>query len=239
MIFRNLSCVLLFLVSLPAFVGCVCEKDEVPAYFAQDSYNSLSSHLKINKGQDPPIIEGEYYISPLIYQYGTWKYYSQGQELTPLFIKFFNQNKDNNTVNIEIINSNGLDRTSGVGHISGTGNYFSAYFNGNGVGTGYYYDENYELTPFTQTYSADMIVSGVLNGSSLLDFQYGFVITGKTPEPNPLAFIHVADIGTTMVFKDGDGVSAYTPFPNASSYKGTSQSRATIPPASGAAFIRR
>ncbi len=172
---------------------------------------SLSNQIQINRGYYPPTIEGEYYVSPLIYQYGTWPYYYPGLELSPVYISFSGQDNDNMTINVEIINSNGLERTSGIGHLGGFGNQFSVYVNGQGQGTGYAYDENYELYSFSQTYTADIILSGAVNGTYIDGFQYGFTITGKSAEPTPYAIVHVADVGTTMVFRDGDGVSGCYP----------------------------
>ena len=209
----------------------------VPPNIPSKFVASLGNGIIINRGYYPPKIEGEYIVSPLIYQYGTWPYYYSGMELPyTVHISFSGQDNDNMTINVEIANSNGLEKTSGIGHLGGFGKQFSVYLNGEGQGTGYAYNENYELYPFSQAYTADILLSGTVNGTYIEGLQYGFTVTGKSEEPTN-AIIHVADVGTTMVFRDGDGITVFFPFPATAYYPLSTKSISINPFNTGPAFV--
>ena len=179
--------------------------------------NALGPYMTITRGNKPPIIEGVYYVNPIVIRHDNGGNNMPGDSIPSAFIRFYDQNTKDNTISFSFVNTNGLVSVDGNGNIGGTGNKFSAYFDCVGKGTGFAIDEYQINYSFTTSFQSGWLLSGDIVDGSIQDLQYGFLVTNKTEEPEN-AYIHIVDVGTAWVAFDGDGLSPYYSFPSTTSY---------------------
>ena len=152
----------------------------------------MDDYIPIYDGSNPPNIEGEYIISPMEMTYDSDGDYETGHEFLDTYIKFFNQDMINNTLDYQ--EKEGSQEAVGKGcFISGEGNKFSVFFNTEGI-TRYSYDINYKTA---------LVISGIKTDYGIEDLYYAFVMVDKDSDPSH----YIMEVGDFRVFRDGDGLS--------------------------------
>lgn len=161
--------------------------------------DQLDDYIPIYDGSNPPNVEGEYVISPMEMTYDSNNGFEVGHVFVDTYIKFFNQNMVNNTLDFQ--EQSGSSESTGKGcFISGEGDRFSVFFNTVGV-TRYSYDINFKTA---------LVISGIKSYYGLEDLYYAFIMVDKSSDPDT----YIMEIGDFRVFKDGDGISYYSPWSN-------------------------
>ena len=157
----------------------------------------LDDYIPIYDGINPPVIEGQYVMSPMTLVYST-RGYSPGDTFADTYVMFYNQDTQNNTLDYKEAQKS-LGEAVGTGaFISGEGNNFSVFFNTEGVS---YYD--YDI------YTKEaVILSGIKTPTGIQNMYYAFVMLEKSDDPDS----HIVPVGTYRVFKDGDNFSNTTSY---------------------------
>ncbi|MCD6098297.1 hypothetical protein J7K18_05310 [bacterium] len=149
--------------------------------------------LEINPGSDPPNIEGEYFISPLILIGSSIAEDVIGSQFADYYYNFFNQTEDYE-IEVNYHSEGYTDVATGVGSfISGSGSDFSVFLQIEG--------EIDDSTDYA-TYTLAKIVSGTISASGIIDCQIGFILTDKY-DPDDI----LIEINDARVFEDSDGLA--------------------------------
>lgn len=175
----------------------------------EDVEEELDDYMPIYSGINPPIVDGAYFIDPMVTVYcedeGNGGY-DPGTIVTSQYIHFLNQNADDNTLDIEERTTSGSFSSTGTGaFISGEGDNFTAFFNTVGESRGIY----------TKT---ALVISGTKTSDGIKDLYYAFVMVEKGDDPNG----YLMEEGVYRVFKDQDGTAVNT------TWDGYNLSRANI-----------
>lgn len=160
--------------------------------------DKIDDHITIYDGINPPNVEGQYLISPIVITYDSTDQYALGSAFIDLYFQFLNQDMENNT--LDYYEVEGSSTTVGTGaFISGEGDKFSVFFNT--VGTNVFDD-------YTVTSREALVISGIKTPEGIRDICYGFVLVEKSDDPVP----HLIEEGSYRVFSDSDGLSANTSY---------------------------
>ncbi|WP_300814093.1 fimbrillin family protein [uncultured Bacteroides sp.] len=169
--------------------------DRLDEVVPEEIQDALEPYMPIYNGINPPIVEGQYLISQMVTVYcedqGVGGY-DPGDVVKDTYIRFYNQNTTNNTLDYEDKSGNSASVGKGA-FISGYGDYFSAFFNTEGVSDGI-------------KYKTALIISGIKTSSGIRDLYYAFIMVEKGADPEE----ELMDEGVFRVFKDGDGLAANT-----------------------------
>lgn len=151
--------------------------------------------LVINQGTVPPSLEGFFLCSPdvLVSPYGADDSYKVGKVIADYKYNIYGQSADKLTIKLDYKGIGISDVGTGKGSfVSGNGNFFTIFSETSGT--------NGSLI----TYKTVDVYSGEITSTGIKNFQYGFVITEKTGDPNNTVLIAV---GKGRVYKDGDGLA--------------------------------
>lgn len=171
------------------------EEERLTQVIPDDMRDKFDDYIPIYDGSNPPNIEGEFIISPYEIIFDSTNGYSSGSLFSDRYVKFFNQDVLNNT--IDFCGKQASSESTGSGcFISGDGNKFSVFFNTEGV---------------THTSSYDVyikqavVISGIKTDGGIKDMYYGFIFVEKSDDPNN----ELIKVGDFRSFKDSDGMSEY------------------------------
>ena len=163
--------------------------------------DQMDDYMPIHNGINPPVIEGQYVVSPNILVYSTHGF-SPGDKFADYYVMFYNQDIINNTLDFRAAEKFDDGSSSGTGtgaFISGEGNDFSVFFN---------VDEETVYSDYTIYTKKAVIISGTMTDNGIKDLYHAFVMLEKSGDPKS----HLVPVGTYRVFKDKDGLSAFTNF---------------------------
>lgn len=165
----------------------------------------MEPYIPIYEGDNPPMVEGTYLLSPQKLFYDSSKQYSSGKIFADNYLFFTDQDEVEDTINFVgfEVNNNGdiISEKYGEGaFISGEGNDFSIFFNTAGE---HYFNDGYSYS------NEALIVSGTKTSTGIRDIYYAFAMVDKYDPYN-----HLMPIGAFRVFKDGDGMTEYIDLTN-------------------------
>ena len=153
----------------------------------------IDPYIPIHDGINPPDVQGIYYISPYTAVYcedpGG---YSPGTVISPMTIRFLNQDFIHNKIDFQRYQGSSSSSGSGA-FISGENEYFSAFFNANGISSGIWI-------------KTAVVISGSISSEGIHDFYYAFIMVDKGDDPDGI----VMEKGYFRVFYDSDGISERT-----------------------------
>lgn len=179
----------------------------------------MEPYIPIYEGDNPPIIEGTYLLSPQKLFYDSSKQYSSGKIFADNYLFFTDQDEVEDTINFVgfEVNSHGdiISEKYGEGaFISGEGNDFSIFFNTAGE---HYYNDGYSYS------NEALIVSGTKTSTGIRDIYYAFAMVDKYDPYN-----HLMPIGAFRVFIDGDGIASAIDLNDASRTRGNKSVQALL-----------
>ena len=161
----------------------------------EEILNEIEKHMPIFDGSNPPNIEGEYLVSPVVLLYDASNNFQAGKVFNDLYLKTYNQDMVNNT--LDYLDSDGSSEAYGDGSfISGDGTHFTVYFNTEGIA---YY------TDYSVTFKQATVISGTKIDSGIGNLFYGYVMTEKSDDPKN----YLMNVGQCRVVKDKDGTTPY------------------------------
>lgn len=180
----------------------------------------MEPYIPIYEGDNPPMVEGTYLLSPQKLFYDSSKQYSSGKIFADNFLFFTDQDEVQDTINFVgfEVNNNGdiISEKYGEGaFISGEGNDFSIFFNTAGE---HYFNDGYSYS------NEALIVSGTKASTGIRDIYYAFAMVDKYDPYN-----HLMPIGAFRVFIDGDGMTEYIDLTNSASIRTRSNVNNQIP----------
>lgn len=173
--------------------------DRIHTVIPEEIRDVIDEYIPIYDGMNPPNIEGSYYLNPQILIGSSLSYDQVGTEYAPEYQKYGNQDMVNNT--IDMVRVQGRDYTiewdKGSGaFISGTGNYFTIYFDMEG--------ESYGIMT-----KMVYIVSGTKTDTGIKNLTAGFILKEKGDDPEGT----LVPVGTFRFFTDQDGMCETTTWP--------------------------
>jgi hypothetical protein len=158
----------------------------------------IEQYMSIYRGVNPPTVNGAYALDPMttVYceDYGNGGY-ATGDGVTPMDIRFYGQDSKTNTINYEGYEGNTYEQGLGA-FISGSGNYFTIYFNVNGV----YSSSNIS---YTISYKTALVISGEKTSSGIRNMKYAFIMVSKSSDPDE----ELMKEGIFRIFEDSDYIS--------------------------------
>ena len=175
--------------------------DPIKNVIPDEIVDQMDDYMPIHNGINPPVIEGQYVVSPNILVYSTHGF-SPGDKFADYYVMFYNQDIINNTLDFRAAEKFDDGSSSGTGtgaFISGEGNDFSVFFN---------VDEETVYSDYTIYTKKAVIISGTMTDNGIKDLYHAFVMLEKSSDPKS----HLVPVGTYRVFKDKDGLSAFTNF---------------------------
>ena len=181
----------------------VADVDSITFVNAQEQVmpdNPLEPFIPIYDGDTPPNIEGCYLISTHTLVYSNLSGDYPGDTFVDRYIKFSNQDMINNTVDFESLDLGYFNSYSYSldSYVTGSGNNFTVFFNTYG-----YYDDG------VTTYKMAYAISGTVSENGIVNLYDGFYMQEKN---DPYGIL--VDVGTIRVFKDSDGMSYRTNWPD-------------------------
>ncbi len=187
----------------------------LPPFITTDLNSALGRYLPINRGYNPPIIEGDYIVNPIVYLYdSSYSHYAGQRDSNPAYFRLLNQDNVSCTIQFEEKASGGIEYDYGSGQIYGNGNNFTIISPGIVDITGFKLDSNLDIENYNIIGEGVWIISGTKVGDSIEGWQYGWIFTNVIQDRPEGGVIKLPEIGTVMVFKDGDEISGYYPFPS-------------------------
>ncbi len=159
----------------------------------------IVEYMPLYTGVDPPKLDLSYLIHPYetVYceDYETNQGgFAPGRIISDYKVRFSNFDMKDNTVDLEEASVSGTDYNIGEGaFVSGSGNYFTAFFNTVGASGG------------ISTKTA-VVISGIAIEGGIKNFNYAFVMVEKGDDPEG----KLMKEGVYRIFKDGDGYSELT-----------------------------
>lgn len=174
------------------------EDERIAQVIPDDIRQKMEPYIPIYDGVNPPNVEGCYMLDPMVAVYME-DYDGDLSELQWMgeYINLTNQNKNDNTIDMEELTADGESYSIGQGAvIVGEGNNFSILFNTEGTNSGIYN-------------RTALLLSGTKNAEGIQNLQYAFVMVEKGDDPEGI----LMEEGVFRVFKDGDEISYYTSWP--------------------------
>lgn len=191
----------------------------------------MTPYIPIYEGDNPPMVEGAYLLSPKTLLYDSGNSYSPGRTFADNYLFFTDQDEEEDTINFvgfeidkygEVIS----ERYGEGAFISGDGNNFSIFFDT--FGESHYNDGD--------TYSQTaLIISGTKTSSGINNIYYAFAMVDKYDPYN-----HLMAIGVFRVFVDGDGIAYAIDLNDASRTRGNNTVQTPLLPSdadNGNSFI--
>ena len=175
--------------------------DPIKNVIPDEIVDQIDEYMPIHNGINPPVIEGQFVISPMMLVYSTHGY-QPGDLFADHYVMFYNQDVINNTLDFRGAEEFDDGSSSGTGtgaFISGEGDDFSVFFN---------VEEETVYSGYTINTKKAVIFSGTKTDNGIKDLYYAFVLLDKSGDPKS----YLVPVGTYRVFKDKDGLSAFTNF---------------------------
>ena len=175
--------------------------DPIKNVIPDEIIDQIDDYMPIHNGINPPVIEGQFVMSPMMMVYSTYGH-QPGDIFSDYYVMFYNQDIINNTLDFRAAEEFEDGSSSGTGtgaFISGEGNDFSVFFN---------VDEETVYPDYTIYDKSAVIMSGTITDKGIKDLYYAFVLLDKSSDPKS----HIVPVGTYRVFKDKDGLSYFTNF---------------------------
>ncbi|MBO4567119.1 MAG: hypothetical protein J5695_07820 [Bacteroidales bacterium] len=177
----------------------VYRDDRIDNVVPEDIQAKMSDYIPLYTGVTPPVLDNTFLVHTMEtvfcedYANNTGGY-APGHVVNDCIIRFSNFDNKKNLVDFEETNAKGTDYSEAKGaFVSGSGNYFTAYFNTVGVTQG------------INTREA-LVISGIMLDGGIKNLHYAFVMVEKGDDPNKTLMAE----GVFRVFKDGDGFSEVT-----------------------------
>ena len=174
------------------------EDERIAQVIPDDIRQKMEPYIPIYDGVNPPNVEGCYMLDPMVAVYME-DYDGDLSELQWMgeYINLTNQNKNDNTIDMEELTADGESYSIGQGAvIVGEGNNFSILFNTEGTNSGIYN-------------RTALLLSGTKSAEGIQNLQYAFVMVEKGDDPEGI----LMEEGVFRVFKDGDEISYCTSWP--------------------------
>ncbi len=160
----------------------------------EDIQIELGTHMPIYKGVNPPDVTGVYFIDPMAAVYCEDYYFDPGDLVFSEVIRFYNQDMKRNTLDYSEYSESGNTYLNGEGcFISGSGDYFTVFFNTYGESNG---------VPIKTA----MVISGEKTYSGIKDLYYAFIMVDDGGDP----YEELMEEGVFRVFEDADGIAVNT-----------------------------
>lgn len=176
------------------------EEERLTQVIPDELRDQFDDYIPIYDGSNPPSIEGEFLISPYELTFDSTNGYSPGSLFADRYVKFYNQDMVNNTIDFR--GKQGNSESTGTGcFISGEGGYFSVFFNTEGIAHCSSYDVYLKQA---------VVISGIMTDEGIKDMYYGFIFVEKSDDPNE----ELINVGDFRSFKDSDGISYPTSWTN-------------------------
>jgi hypothetical protein len=174
--------------------------DDIEDIVSSEQLDAIENDLEVtvNRGTEPPSIEGQFYVSPVTLQATTVSGDSStGSQFADVYLRLKNQDGATNTIEIDQVETNYI--TDAViataegrgGYVIGENSKFSVFAQG-------------ELTFGSTTADVVYVYSGTMAGSGIQDYESAIYMLDNKGDP---AFI-ANDTGRS--FNDGDGSSPTT-----------------------------
>ena len=176
----------------------VVDVDSITFVDAQEQVmpdNPFDPYMPIYDGDTPPNIEGCYLNSPNRLYYSNLSGDYPGDSYPDRYLRFYNQDMINNTVDYESIQLTTREY-SVSSYVTGSGNNFTVFFNI----LGYYEDGS--------TYKQLKAISGTITDDGIANLYYGFYMQ-ETYDP----YDQLVEPGSMRIFKDNDGMSYRVAWP--------------------------
>jgi hypothetical protein len=156
--------------------------------------------VKVNEGTKPPVLEGIYWLSPLIMTMTEVPddYYEIGDQFNDYKIKLYNQDTQKLTISLDTkgYNSYGELRSTAIGengaYIAGNGNFFTVFIVTEGTNT--YNSSRFKML---EVYSGEMTSNGIKNLQNAIVMLDNYDNVNNDLIPN----------NTGRAFYDSDGFS--------------------------------
>ncbi|MEO8770381.1 MAG: hypothetical protein ABI402_09865 [Ferruginibacter sp.] len=194
-----------FFLALIVFTAPSCKKDhdsgnglssKINNIISQEIIDELESRgMAINKGDQPPSIEGIYLANPytLTSPYSSEDPWQAGHVIGDYKYKMYDQKGDD--VKLDYKNASLSDIGNGVASfISGSSKKFSLFAQLTGVSSGI-------------SYKQVSIISGEITADGIKDFQFAFVLTEKGGDGSNSILIPV---GKPRIWRDDSGIASTT-----------------------------
>jgi hypothetical protein len=171
------------------------ETIEIQSVIRQEILDELKSKgMKINEGHRPPQLDISVIVSPFKlaapYGEGDWE---KGHIISDQVYTFYGQgNKQTITYDSRRSQSTSAETIGSGAFIIGEDNRFTIFSEEKGT--------SLDNIPFTSV----AVISGMLDGTTIKDFQHAFVITDKTGDEEDKL---VMPIGKSRIWADADGIS--------------------------------
>ena len=176
----------------------VVDVDSITFVDAQEQVmpdNPFDPYMPIYDGDTPPNIEGCFLNSPNRLYYSNLSGDTPGSSYPDRYLRFYNQDMINNTVDYESIQLTTREY-SVSSYVTGSGNNFTVFFNI----LGYYEDGS--------TYKQLKAISGTITDDGIANLYYGFYMQ-ETYDP----YDQLVEPGSMRIFKDNDGMSYRVAWP--------------------------
>ena len=168
----------------------------IPNVVPDDVRDKMEDYMPIYNGITPPTIAGIYLAEPMQTVYDGFGQWTPGSiEAAPMYMNFYNQNSEKNTLSFKSMEEGELTDQSDNVYISGSDNNFTVYFNST-------------AQSFGVTLKLAVVISGTASTSGIKNLYYGVVVLSKSENREDM----LPD-GSFRVFKDGDGNSPVTTWP--------------------------
>ena len=156
----------------------------------------LSPYITIYDGENPPMLDGTFLMSPdeLVYTSDGAK--EPGAILSDYYVKFSKMNSSKGTIVYQGKTKNGSADAGISASITGNGNNFTVFFTTTSSYKG-------------ATDKRFTIFSGTLTAKGIQNLHWAWIVTDKTNDPNN----YLPEEGVYRIFKDGDGMAENAVWP--------------------------
>lgn len=168
---------------------------DIESVIPQEYIDLLSPYITIYEGNNPPVIEGVWLMSPYELYYDSQGATKDDYNFADNYLWFYDQGSDNTINMMSTQNLGDLSVAEGV-FISGSGSNFSIYFNEYST----YEDGAWLITA--------SVISGTKSGSTLKNLKHAFIILD---DYDP--YSEFMDVGDFRVIEDGDYSSGKASWP--------------------------
>ena len=210
----GLRLVLVLAIAL-AFGACKNNDPQPEESFSQEIKNNIPQAtidmvrqmgVKVNEGTKPPVLEGTYWLSPLVMTKTEVPNdsYKVGHQFNDYKIRLYNQDSKKLTISLDSkgYNLSGVLRSTAIGldgaYISGSGNFFTVFVVTEGANT--YNTSKYRVL---EVYSGEITSTGIKNTQTaiLMMDNYGNINNDLIPNNTGRAFEdsdHFSESGKTF-----------------------------------------
>lgn len=184
-------------------LGFTGSEDDIIQFLSRDAYeNLLALGVTVHTGSTPPLLNGQYLMSPFILSNSNISGDEIGNQYAHNITQISNQNNEDLSVDYYgfQVDDNGSIVTQEYGvasFISGNGNNFTVIIK----------TESSSTDSQNNTVIMDMgiAITGTLYNGYIQNMEYAFIVIDKTGDVND----EYVEIGEGRLFVDGDGISEF------------------------------